>query len=459
MTSRVTQCPKCQTSFRVTDAQLDIANGAVRCGSCLHIFNATEHWLGDISPAVKSEPAAAEPQAPLSFDETDLLADNDEITFEELLGSDDTESSVSLVEPSIDLASPFTTNDTDNSTIVDDDLLIDDSSPLLDEEDDEPSLRDTAQHSIISEDDLAITDNSTDSRDLELSDSFLSLDQWHTNGFEEEPEEESASEEAWAEQLLLEDEEEPKQAEPVFEEYDDLLSELDEPSPPTTDLDPDLLDILSEPQAQNQQAFSEEEFTLGDEPMVAGVRIGDDKHQLLANIEPEPLEISAQQQAGRWKKIAWATAIIASLLLLPIQFVYFNFDTLARDASLRPVISSGCKLLGCTVPELNDISRILSSNLMVRSHPKADNALVVDAIITNRAAFKQPFPVMELRFTDLNNEAVAGRYFKPSEYLSGELVGLTTMPSQQPVHIALEIVDPGQQAVNYQLLFHKQMPR
>ena len=49
MTGMVTQCPKCLTSFRVTEAQLTIADGNVRCGSCLHIFSAPSHWLDEQS--------------------------------------------------------------------------------------------------------------------------------------------------------------------------------------------------------------------------------------------------------------------------------------------------------------------------------------------------------------------------------------------------------------------------
>ncbi len=42
--SRVTQCPKCDTAFRVTQQQLELANGRVRCGSCLDVFVAAQHW-------------------------------------------------------------------------------------------------------------------------------------------------------------------------------------------------------------------------------------------------------------------------------------------------------------------------------------------------------------------------------------------------------------------------------
>ncbi|WP_313129686.1 MJ0042-type zinc finger domain-containing protein, partial [Stutzerimonas nitrititolerans] len=40
MTSFITQCPHCRTSFRLNRAQLGAARGVVRCGACLEVFNA-----------------------------------------------------------------------------------------------------------------------------------------------------------------------------------------------------------------------------------------------------------------------------------------------------------------------------------------------------------------------------------------------------------------------------------
>ena len=36
----LTQCPSCKTNFRTSPAQLDAAQGSVRCGACLSIFSA-----------------------------------------------------------------------------------------------------------------------------------------------------------------------------------------------------------------------------------------------------------------------------------------------------------------------------------------------------------------------------------------------------------------------------------
>ena len=59
--SFVTQCPHCQTRFRVNHAQLSVARGVVRCGSCLQVFNAArqllEQRMGEEAQALTPPPA------------------------------------------------------------------------------------------------------------------------------------------------------------------------------------------------------------------------------------------------------------------------------------------------------------------------------------------------------------------------------------------------------------------
>ncbi|GGO82317.1 hypothetical protein GCM10011348_23430 [Marinobacterium nitratireducens] len=39
----ITECPECQTRFNVSDGQLRLAGGKVRCGACLTVFDARAH--------------------------------------------------------------------------------------------------------------------------------------------------------------------------------------------------------------------------------------------------------------------------------------------------------------------------------------------------------------------------------------------------------------------------------
>lgn len=58
--SLLTRCPRCKTLFRVTPAQLQTRAGTVRCGRCMHVFDAYEALAVDKTPALTA-PAQAEP--------------------------------------------------------------------------------------------------------------------------------------------------------------------------------------------------------------------------------------------------------------------------------------------------------------------------------------------------------------------------------------------------------------
>lgn len=63
---RITQCPHCQTLFKVTDDQLKLYNGAVRCGVCQQIFNGANYLQADQPDAKDSwrpDEEASLPQA------------------------------------------------------------------------------------------------------------------------------------------------------------------------------------------------------------------------------------------------------------------------------------------------------------------------------------------------------------------------------------------------------------
>ncbi|MDF3866270.1 DUF3426 domain-containing protein [Pseudomonas denitrificans (nom. rej.)] len=175
----------------------------------------------------------------------------------------------------------------------------------------------------------------------------------------------------------------------------------------------------------------------------------------LHDLSDEPLQLDWQKPKRRWgRRLFWLLLVLLALAGLAGQYIAYHFDELARQDQYRPWFAQACPELGCTLPSKVDVEQIRSSNLVVRSHPDFSGALVVDAIIYNRANFSQPFPLLEMRFADMNGQLIASRRFKPSEYLSGELAGQSEMPPQTPIHISLDILDPGPKAVNYSLSFH-----
>src|SRR5690606_4805116 len=87
MTSFITQCPHCRTSFRVNRAQLAAARGVVRCGACMELFNA----LQQLSEEDKLRARAVEPPAkvpvqppPAARPEDDTLWIHDDLDLDSL---------------------------------------------------------------------------------------------------------------------------------------------------------------------------------------------------------------------------------------------------------------------------------------------------------------------------------------------------------------------------------------
>ena len=176
---------------------------------------------------------------------------------------------------------------------------------------------------------------------------------------------------------------------------------------------------------------------------------------LIQELDEHETEETVSIQQHRRNRVGWIVVALILSLLLVGQFTWFNRQTLSLDPALRGFYTNFCQLLPCALPPLVDIGAIRSTELMVRSHPDQQNALQVDAVIINEASHTQPFPNLQLTFTDINGNVIAHRIFTPTEYLAGELAGALEMPRAQPVRLELEILDPGEKAVNYQLRFSK----
>ncbi|WP_454837785.1 DUF3426 domain-containing protein [Pseudomonas mohnii] len=402
--SFVTQCPHCQTSFRVSHAQLSVARGVVRCGSCLQVFNAAKQLLeqagkepvAPVVPATVEAPPPAEPRAISQKQWTAAELDLDSLDLDEELAR--------LEQREIQPTTEFTRHREDTLS----------------------ARRDTAE------------------TEEPWSDSLFS---------------ESAADRAQTEEEDLPEPEQvpnkPSRTEPSLSL--EPVEPEDEATPPQLRLH-DPLDTPVHHERLSATASDEHDDDL---PSIEPLRKRRERSEpgvrtdVLQDLTDDPLQLDWQKRRSPWgRRLFWLLLIVLGAGALAGQYVAYHFDELARQDQYRPWFQQLCPQIGCTVPTKVDIAKIKSSNLVVRSHPEFNGALVVDAIIYNRAPFSQPFPLLELRFADLNGHLIASRRFKPAEYLSGDLEGMAEMPPQTPIHIALDILDPGAKAVNYSLSFH-----
>jgi len=168
-----------------------------------------------------------------------------------------------------------------------------------------------------------------------------------------------------------------------------------------------------------------------------------------------PVEILTGRQRRLGRQLAWASLSLVAALALTAQYLWQEMARYSQVASVRPVYEWTCELAGCDLPVYNDIDAIQSSNLAVRSHPELENALVVNVEFRNAASFAQQFPIMVLSFNSASNSIIALREFAPEDYLPSALRSRSLLPPYTPVQLNLELMDPGEDAVNYTLAFRR----
>jgi predicted Zn finger-like uncharacterized protein len=412
MTKMVTRCPQCGTSFRITAAQLQTARGAVRCGACLHIFRGQEHLVGDSQPETPTASAlvrkpAHKPTAPAKP------------------STDPVEPSASTASGKLEFDQSLIDAEAGNPD--DDDFLISDNMDKVGEEEDflvdMPSSR---------------TTSSLFEREIK----------------EREDEPADSADESWAMDLLAEedrkDDVEVTPASPTQSAENTFGQGL---KTPFAQIDKRKTSLSTTQETSEARIhFQLEEPSKDKEQHYAGDRMqayDSARTALLMGIDPEPVEMAWTPSRNRQRKLLWASLALVGALALAAQVAWLQFERLSRLEPYRSFYATVCPLLGCELPVLRDTSQIRAVNLVVRSHPDVDGALSVDAILLNNAAFEQPFPDLVLEFSNLEGEIVAVRRFSPEEYLSGELSGRTLIPRNQPVHLTLDLVDPGLDAVNY----------
>jgi hypothetical protein len=199
-------------------------------------------------------------------------------------------------------------------------------------------------------------------------------------------------------------------------------------------------------EAETQEPVFEDQVP-GIEDQAAGT--GDD---LLPR--PLPVHVGDWSRKGLTLRDAFSgVAIVFLAVILAAQWVFLNRADLARDRNWRPYLVEFCKHMQCSLPQQVDLSQIELVSRDVRQHPRVEEALLVNATLSNQADFTQPYPVLEVSFTDLGGNPVALRRFRPQEYVDDASAIRSGMPPGKPVSIMLEIQDPGESAVSYQFGF------
>lgn len=409
--ARLTRCPQCQTLFRVTPAQLKKARGKVRCGSCSHVFDARSYLIDEpaaappvIKPAPPVKPPPPQPvitppgTKPPQFIDS-IIDDRSRYTNLDKLGRIEIPGEINLpdIEPTPPPPPP---------------------APPPKQEKARPAAKS------IYED--------TESKEVPPSPDDLE----GINIIYEAASQQVAT-------TLPDDFDEEIVLDGGVAAPDKSVQHIDLDSIPDSFLASDLDEVTrNEPE----------------KPVVKKTR-----PRKKSNIPEPQMPFSLRHSMFEVEdapRPPWLTSLLVFLMLalimgLLLQVVLFRSVQLADSfPRLTGTLSWFCARLPCRYSGERDVEQIELVSRDVRSHPTAKNALLINITMQNQARFKQPYPTILLSLSNLGGQVIARRQFTPQEYLDKLYTPFLRMEPDTPVHIALAVIDPGEDAVNFEFSFH-----
>ena len=195
---------------------------------------------------------------------------------------------------------------------------------------------------------------------------------------------------------------------------------------------------------------------------VLGLEIDLDKAKR-SRLNPEDAELAGdavetprgKSRVGRFfLRSAW---LLAGLVIGAV--IIIKGSEFLGQPVLKPQEVEAAKVaLGLQKPPAREVFRDLEMIHLVSrklaANPDRPGYLDLEATIVNRASKSQPYPELEVILFDAAGSRLAVHEFEPADYLSRNSPGGASMSPHAYLPLHLELEDPGEQAVGFELIFH-----
>ena len=403
-----TQCPHCQTSFRVAKDQLKLVGGMVRCGACMKTFNGLENLLDadgartptpEAKPVHHPEPIPVAPVAPFTPDNkiSDSLDFDEECGFAAIYGTEEKTSQAQLATEAPSAAIEFNQNNDAiaENTGIEDTQLNTEVAPAQDG----PEQAEQAEQPL----------------------SIAVIQEIDGSAFEDKLEVKAQPD---AEVTVLartetETESTPQEAKPIQEESKKRAS------------------IAATPSTKNSPTNSGETTTAKKAPSIEILpkskrkttpskwgnpnyyEQSDEEDEVTSDEPSFMLKAKQEQRYGKWKKIGLSFTVLLLLCGALAQTTYLLRDTIAaRFPQSKPVLLSLCKTLRCQIqlPMQRDMWDIDGYELLVQNEEQHLYSLSLQ--LHNKANTLQAWPMLELKLSNQQKKIELQKIFTPKDYLT-----------------------------------------
>lgn len=393
--SYTTQCPACQTRFKVSDAHLALAAGMVRCGRCSHVFHAPSHF--DQAPAIAEVPQVITTPASAAASRIETAPDDDfELELPDFHPERDAANLAAAAEPraaAVATPEPETALD-----LPDFDLLPEPEQPLSWQDLDTPPRQDDTPPA--------------------------------------EPQQDIAAfQRALAEALQTPA---SRTSEPVA-----LVDE-----PPAA--------AAPAPGRQQRLAAQYDTADSADSPLppISAADLDDDA-PAPADSDAEASD-TASSGDGNWlRATAFGLLGVIGVLVLLLQLAFINRTAVSAELpELRPAFESLCQSLGCEVPLPTQRQLIRTEWSELSFVPQHEHLIQLDATLKNLAPYPQAFPLMEVSLKDGEDRVLIRKTLKPEQYLSADDLKLGRFNANSELKIVTRMEVRDAKALGYSLHFY-----
>jgi predicted Zn finger-like uncharacterized protein len=199
-------------------------------------------------------------------------------------------------------------------------------------------------------------------------------------------------------------------------------------------------------------------FAAEDEPATGSDDVALKVPPGIANDEPDSdASLAAALEGGRLRarprrsSIAWSIGALLLVLALLAQVAHFFRQDLVRNPQVGSLLKDIYSRIGYPLSPNWDLAAFELRQWGNGGVPDARGQLAVRASLTNRAAFAQPHPILRLELDNRFGDAIAVRDFEPAEYLKDPSEASRLLGPGASAEAELLLVDPGRDAVGYQL--------
>ncbi len=476
--TKYTRCPQCETAFKVSEKMLAMANGKVRCGACLSVFQANEHFVKPKQkhpvkqPVVKPEQPEeqlkeqartsekAVEQEKIDALETNIEKEvNPEVENEfsnqsELLSSDVEVSELTATFDDQPLGSNVEAQE--QSSLFETEFNREPEKTELEEsepEEFEPEKFEP-EESESEEPEIAPIDNSQKTTDLNISASQVESGQIESE-FHIEPEINADIDDTFfdedfsTENQLQEDIDDVDLSDAISnnsEQFDTALEELAVADDESVIVEERVEESIEESSASDPE-MSELDIDgeLLSESLVTQIEETD--------TEPDPLDEFEDRVVEKKSgiKLTIIVAVIALLLIAGIMQFWKNRQALAWSEQWSAPTLLVCDYLPCELKPKRDISALKIRQRIIEPSDVDENKLNIKILLVNQANFDQPYPRITIHFSNQLGERVATKQLEVKDYFA-EKVG-QLIPANAEVHLNFETDMPHADALGFEFIF------